>query len=247
MSNSIDNLLYEFKKIKRKGWIQSCARGSGRIGVTFEKELGNSENNLALPDYQDIEIKCIGLNTIYPITLFSTIFDGPSNCEVQRIVSKYGRFDSHFPGKKTLYASLCCQKAYLVYNKYYFKLEINRVEEKIYLVIYDINYNLIEKISYISFKTIESHLIKKLSKLAIVYALNKYENHSYYFNYFDISIYTLKSVDDFLNLLEKDYIQANVAYRIMKSVTHYGKPSSKNIVFTIKLKYIPKLFSKVSL
>ena len=246
LSENMQRLLQEFRRINAKGFIKGVSNSTGSIGITFEKELGNNENNLALPDYKDIEIKCSGYyNAIYPITLFSLSFDGPSENEMIRLVNTYGHYDKTFKKRKVIYSALSCQNAYLVNNMYYFKLEICDEEERVYLAIYDINNNLIEKRSYITFVNLKKHLKVKLNNLALVYALKKYQKGIYSFNYNNIILYKLKSFATFIDLLKNNIIFGEMVYRINKSNSHYGKSSNKNIVLKIKRSCMNYLFDKI--
>ncbi len=238
--------MQEYRRIKAKDFIKSISKSTGSIGITFEKELGNNENNSVLPDYEDIEIKCSGYyNTIYSTTLFSLSFDGPQKYEMIRLVNKYGYYDKTFKKRKVIYSALNCRDAYFVNNMYYFKLEICDKEEKIYLAIYDINHNLIEKRSYITFMNLKKHLMAKLNNLALVFALKKYQNGEYFFRYNNIIFYKLKSFTTFINLLKNNVVFGEMVYRINKSNSHYGKSSNKNIVLKIKRQYLKYLFDKI--
>ena len=166
--NNNEKLINEFKEIANKGWIPSVNKSTGSIGITFEKQLGREQNSSFLPDFEDIEIKCSSKYAYYPITLFTSALDGPSTTELIRITEKYGYFDKVYTDKKILYAFLSCKKKYLANSNYYFKLELDYKDEKLYILVYDIDNNLIEKKAYISFKTIYKHLNTKLRKLALI-------------------------------------------------------------------------------
>lgn len=60
-----------FAKLKAKGWVQSERRGPTGIGQTLEKLLGLPENNVALPDLGEIELKAHRVNSSSMITLFT--------------------------------------------------------------------------------------------------------------------------------------------------------------------------------
>ena len=246
MNDNFKKLVEKFEKIKEKGWIKSCTKSTGAIGITFEKELGLLENNSFYPDYSNIEIKCVNKKTLFPLTLFSISFDGPGPRELHRIVDLYGYPDTTFNNRNILFTNLSCIHPYLVGNKYYFKLEIDRNNEKIFLVIYDINQKMIEKISYINFASIKNRLITKMKNLALIYGNCRFENNTFYFRYTDILLYTLKDFNVFLDLLETEDISINIGFRINKSKNHFGKSSSKNIVFTIAHNKIIKLFDKIN-
>lgn len=137
MKVEIQNFIEEFHKIVKKGWIPSVNKGLGSVGLTFERELDKSPDSLFFSDYKGIELKCTTRYSRYPISLFSLTFDGPSFSEIYRIVEKYGYSDPVYRGKKILLASLNCKTKNLVSYKYKFKLEVDNLEEKLYLCIYD--------------------------------------------------------------------------------------------------------------
>lgn len=246
MDNNYAKLITEFQRIKQKGWICSSSKSSGAAGITFEKELGCKENNSFYPDFYDIEIKCVSKDTLYPLTLFSISFDGPSARELNRVVDLYGYPDTTFKNRKILSTYLNCKRFHLVNEKYNFKLEIDRNDEKIYLVISNKNNEIIDRVSYINFATLKNRLMTKMKNLAFVYCDRCFENKHFYFKYTDILLFKLKDFNVFLELLENDEILASIGYLINKSTSHYGKSSSKNIVFTISLKKISKLFEKIN-
>ena len=86
----------------------------------------------------------------------------------------------------------------------------------------------------------------KLENLALIYGLKRYENHNYYYKYTDISLYKIKKFDTFIDLIEDKTIIISMIFRYNKSERHYGKPSSKNIVFAIKTNNIKKLFERIN-
>lgn len=68
--------LAEFKKrfkiLKSKGWVCSARKGPTGVGHTLEKEIGLSENNIALPDIDGkAELKAHRINSNSKITLFT--------------------------------------------------------------------------------------------------------------------------------------------------------------------------------
>lgn len=60
-----------FGKLKARGWVQSRRRGPTGIGHTLEELIGLSENNVALPDLVEIELKAHRVNSSSMITLFT--------------------------------------------------------------------------------------------------------------------------------------------------------------------------------
>jgi hypothetical protein len=68
-----ENLIKEFRKIAKQGWIENAREGNvGGVGNTLEDLLGIAENNLPIPNAAEWELKAQRLNTSAPITLFHT-------------------------------------------------------------------------------------------------------------------------------------------------------------------------------
>ncbi|MCL2027473.1 MAG: MvaI/BcnI family restriction endonuclease [Bacteroidales bacterium] len=66
-----ENLIKEFHKIARMGWIENTRKGNdGGIGNTLEDLLGIEENNLPIPNAAEWELKAQRLNTSSLTTLF---------------------------------------------------------------------------------------------------------------------------------------------------------------------------------
>ena len=245
MSKYYDNLLNNFKKISSKNWIKSINHNQGGVGVTFENELNKKSDALYFPDYGGIELKCTTKFSKYPLYLFTVAFDGPTFPEINRLIDLYGYPDKDFPEKKVLYTRLSIIRSNIVDNKYNFMLEINKEEEKLYLKIFDLYGNLIEKKSFVYLKSIYDHLMLKLNKLALIHAYKKKINNEDYFRYYKISIYELVSFDRFLELLEKGIIFVNLVARLNKSGVDKGRYRNKNLEFCIGKNDIEKLFNKI--
>lgn len=129
-------LLKNFFKIASKGWIKGINNSLGCIDLTFENELGKKAGSMFFPDYFGIKIKCLGRYSRYPISLFTCYFDGPNLNEINYIVEKDGYYDKTFIHKKVLYERLSFKNKQLVNNKYFFKIEIDKKEDKLFLCVF---------------------------------------------------------------------------------------------------------------
>lgn len=245
MTEEVKKLIDDFKIIANKKWIKSISKSFGSIGITFEKELGKNPDALYFPDYYGTEIKCVSRYSRYPLFLFTVAFDGPSFPEINRIVEKYGYLDKNYPDKKVLFEKISCNRKSLVDDKYKFKLEVDENAEKLYLCVYDLNDELIERESFVYLKTIEEHLTLKLNRLAVIYASTKKEDGEKYFRYYKIDIYNLIGFERFLRLLKFGVIEVSLISRISKSGVDAGRYRNKNLVFSIKKNNIEKLFDKI--
>lgn len=244
MNNNEDlkKLINKFKTIAQKKYIKGTSKHTNAIGLTFENELGKKTDSMYFPDYFGTEIKCTSRFSRYPISLFSVALDGPTYPEINRLIETYGYYDKDYKDKKILFSTLNCKTYNLVNNKYIFKLDIDYNEEKLYLCIYDLNYNIIERKSYIYFDTIYTHLGLKLKRLAIIYGSIKKEQETNYFRYYKMQIYELINKETFINLLENGTINVQLIARISKSGNKQGKYRNKNLLFEIKKEDISKLF-----
>lgn len=99
--------LKEFKKhfleLKKKGFIKSTRKGPTGIGHTLETYIGLKENNIALPDITEAELKAHRSGSNNMITLFTF------NRKVWKMppleaVKKYGSLDKN--GRKGLYYTM---------------------------------------------------------------------------------------------------------------------------------------------
>lgn len=240
-------LIKYFHKIAYKRWIKGAFINNkiGNIGLTFEKEINKEPDNMFFPDFEGIEIKCTTRYSDYPIYLFSTALEGKTFPEIKRIIEIYGYYDKQFQNNKVLYEDINYLTTHIVNNKWIFKLEINKTDEKLYFCVYDINNKLIEKESFVYLSVLYNHLVTKLNNLAIIKASKKIINNEVYFRYYEITIYKLKSFDKFLELIENKKINACIIGRISKSGYKCGKYSNKNLEFKIKKENIEYLFEKI--
>lgn len=73
---------------------------------------------------------------------------------MRRLLLTYGKPDSEFKSKYLLQGNVYANKMTLIYENY-FQFDVNRKDKKIYLLIYDKNKNIIEKISYVNFYSLK--------------------------------------------------------------------------------------------
>lgn len=238
-------LLAKFREIANKRYVKGVNNEHNSIGLTFESQLNKKADSMFFPDYNGIEIKCTSRFSHYPIALFTLAFDGPNFYEMNRLLNKFGKDDDKYKGRKLLQGNLVPNNYALINDKYFFKLEINDKEERLYIAVFDINMNLIEKISYIEFNTIKSRLELKLTNLALVYASKKIINGTQYFRYYRITLYQLKPFEVFMDLLRNNKIKVRIEGRVSRSGSEEGRQRNKNLVFIIPKNDISHLFDIV--
>ncbi len=243
MTKEKELLLSEFIKLAKKGYIKGVNNTTNSVGLTFESQLGKKPDSDYLPDYNGIELKCTTRFSRYPISLFSKSFDGPNDFEMNRLLKTYGKKDKQFEGKFQLFGEVRTRRLTLI-NSNYFKLEVSREDKRIYLLVYDMNKKLIEKLSYIDFSSLEERIMLKLSNLSLIYASKMKKENSQYFRYYKIVFYKIKDFDIFLDLLEKDKIEVTLCGRVSRSSEECGRQRNKNLVFKILKESVDELFLK---
>lgn len=100
---SLDEFQERFAEIKKMGWIPSKRRSSTGVGYTLETLLGIEENNIALPDFGNVELKSHRLNSTSMITLF-TFNRNVWKMNPLQAVRKYGTRDEN--GRLGLYFTM---------------------------------------------------------------------------------------------------------------------------------------------
>lgn len=103
---------------------------------------------------------------------------------------------------------------------------------------------MIERKSFVYFKTIRDHLELKLNRLAFVYASQKNFDDGKYFRYYKIIIYQFRGFSSILEMLKQGEIDVALVSRIGRSGSVLGKYKNKNLVFKICKDIIDCLFEK---
>lgn len=245
---NFQKLNLEFQKIKKLGWIETKRKGSTGIGLTLELLLGKKEDRESLPDYNGIEIKTKKYGSHSYTTLFSlTPKSKKTEYEIKRLVTKFGYPDKQLREFRVLNVEMYANKKNLIANRYYFQLEINREEKKIYLKVTNWNDTLNEKEAYWTFSEIEERLNAKLRRLAVIHALKKKSMGKEYYKYYRIDFYVLKNFDIFLELLELGIIQVKLKIGVIRSGEKKGRIHDHGTSFDINELDLDKLFHKINI
>ena len=246
MEETIEELKLKFIEIKKRNWIEGTSHGKGNVGITFENLIGKERENLPIADYNGIEIKTslkyIKYYSRANVTLFSATFDGPYIYGSQYLKTQYGWYDKILPKYKVFYATISANKLTRVNNHYFMKLEINYFYQKIYLVILNQHYQLIEKCCFWSFKTLKEKLDAKIKYLAFIETEKKKEKNIVYFRYTNINFYKIKDFSTFLSLIEKGEIKIAFNIGIYRNGKKIGQTYDHGTNFEIRKENISMLY-----
>ena len=247
MHKSIDELKDAFKRIKENGWVKSLYKGNNGVGLTFESLLGIDRNELEIPDYNGIELKTKRYSSKSYIILFSSKPEGRFYHEAQRIKDTYGYPHKIYKECKVLNNSVYCNKKSKIGMNYYFKLDIDREDQRIYLVIFDTKNNQLERSVYWDFEVLREKLYRKLKYVALIKAYSKIDEDSNFefFKYNSLKIYKLINFEKFLEALEKGKIRLNFKLNIKTKGENLGKIHDHGTSFDILEENFEFLFERI--
>ena len=243
MHNEILELKEKFYNIKKMGWIKSDTNNTSGIGNTFERLIGIEKNELEIPDFNTIEIKTKTQYSDSYTTLFSCTPTGPHYHEVERLKDLYGYPDSKLKNYNVLNTNISAEERSKVGLYYFFQLKVDKINEKLYLLIYDKRGNLIENEVYWDFDILKEKLYRKLRYLGYVKATKKIYNNNKYFKYFEMKIFKLKDFETFINLLNLGVIRISIKIGIYRDEKRKGKIHDHGTSFCIQENDLNKLYN----
>lgn len=245
MTEELKNLKSEFLRIRSMGYVKSTRKGPTGIGKTFEDLLGKKEDRQSVPDYHGIELKTKRAYTKAYTTLFSATPEGKEEYQIKRLRDNYGTALRSSSKLKVLMCSVQANASTFVDNRYLFKLDVDREKERVYLMISNQNFTLIDKKSYWSFDLLKSRLERKMPYLALIKAWPNIINGEDYYKYYDIEFYKLKSFEEFLKLLESGTIRITFKVGLYKNGPYKNQINDKGTSFEIQDLDLYKLFDKL--
>lgn len=233
--NSIQELTDKFLQIKAKGFVPNTRPNNkdGGIGNTLEDLLEIKENNLTQADFKDIEIKSQRLFNSSYITLFSKAPTHPKRAN-NYLRETFGevRQEEH-SDKKILYASIFAHRPSTVYDKYKMSLQINHNEQRLYLIVTDLNNNILSNDIYWDFQTLQ-RATQKLKNLLLAFADTQTQNNQKYHHFTKAQLYLNFNFDKFLTELQNGSIMFDIRIGVHNSGKSYGKTHDHGSGFRIK-------------
>lgn len=241
--NNIEKLKQEFNRIKALGFVENTRPNNkdGGIGNTFEDLLGVVENNKSEADFYDFEIKSQRAFNTSVISLFTKAPEFPKGAN-SFLRETYGEVrDENHSNKKILYASVYGNRDAEIYSKYKMRLNVNRQEEKLELVIKDLEDKILTTV-YWSFSLLEKSS-KKLKNLFLVFAETKKEGEKSFCFFKSGNIYYNFDFQKFLTEIENGNIQFDIRIGVYNSGRNYGKTHDHGSGFRVKRENFQNLYS----
>ena len=240
----VEELINKYIDIKNRGWICSTRSHNTGIGKTFEELIRKKEDNLSEPDYKGIEIKTKRQFSNSYTTLITKSPEGNESNQNTRLRLTYGHIEIN-NNQQTLHASVFANRKTVYFNTYQFKIDVDRQNEKIFLEVYDMDNNLLEKEVYWKFSVLKKKLIQKLKRMALIHGNSKKIDNTEYFEFKKIQVYDFTDFEKFLKAIEKGKIMIDLRIGYYKSGKNIGKTHDHGTGFRIKASDILELFTLI--
>jgi hypothetical protein len=207
-----NELKLRLQALKDKGFVPSLRRSDTGIGFTLETLLDLDENNLALPDLGEMELKSQRKSATNKVTLF-TFNRGVWKLHQKNVIQKYGYIDTQ--SRPALYCDVSSvpntQGLYLKASDQ--ELKLCHVDGTV-IAIWPAH-RLLE-----TFKA-------KMPALAIVYADSRFNSENkeeFWFN--ECHILTDPNIHNFMDLIEQNIVVINLRMHVKPdgSVRNHGTP-----------------------
>ena len=234
IEENIIRLKQKFNEIKKLGYVKTVRNGSTGVGATFESLLGKEEESFEIPDYYGIEIKTKRAYSKSYISLFNAVPTGSSFHETKRLRDNYGYPSKRDKKLKALYAEIFCNRATKVGLWYYFELKIDKIKERLVLVVYDYKKEIVDESTYWELDILKEKLERKLQVLALIKAWTNHINGIEYFKYYKMNYYILKDYNSFVHALDEGKIR--IVFKIDSHIedSKYGMTDEHGVGFTIR-------------
>lgn len=233
-----------FLRIKKLGYVKVNKGGLTRVEKTFKDLL--KREDISKNYLKGIEIKeKRGCSRNY-VKIFVDTPKGRSEQELKRLKNLYGT-TSLVLKNKILNVSVQANSSTLVATRFLFKLDIDKNEKKIYLIVYDKYMTLLEKRVYWDFLDLKRKLEKEITYLALLKAWPQYVKGIEYCKFYDMEFYKLKSFDNFLNLVEEGTIRVTFKVDVFKKGCNAGEINDKGTSFEIQEIDLVRLFELIKL
>lgn len=233
----------DFKRIKDAGWVESHRKHDTGIGKTFEDLIGIVENNNYLADYQDVlELKASRALSGSMLTLFTK---APQPRGVNTVLREtYGNPDPKADGLKTIHTTFSALKFNNFINKWGFKLDINREEERIYILVKNLETGQIEDIEiYYDFDTIRQIIENKCRYIAHINAKSDKSGENEKFKFNECKLLSGLTFDKFIKLMEDGIILYDIRIGVFRSGRQKGKTHDHGSGFRFKKNNLDLIFN----
>jgi len=233
----------DFLSIKSKGFVPSNRIHNTGIGKTFEDLIGIHENNNLLVDYEGLlEIKSTRELSGSMVTLFTKSPTYPNGANTY-LREKYGQPDPKSNNMKILHTTISASKFNTYKGKYGFRLFVSKKDEKIFIIIKDLENNqIIDTSVYYTFEDLKQIVGTKCKYIAFINAETKVNNGKESFYFKNATLLSCLTFDKFIDYVNRGIIVYDIRIGVYKSGHSYGKTHDHGSGFRIQKRDINKAF-----
>ncbi len=242
-SESIDEFVERFQKVRDLGWVPSHRANNTGIGKTLEDLMGIDENNIEGPDLGEVEIKSQRALTSSKVTLFTKKPTGPDGAN-NILRDRFGIINPKHPEHMQMHASM-----FNYWNKTYkrwgMRLRPDDSDRRLYLEIKDLLTNEVVPFTcWYDYSVIEGIIAKKMNILAFVSADRRKQDGWEHFHYKEAKVFHGGTFENFLRLMKEGKIQYDIRIGSYKTPgrANYGKVHDHGSGFRIARGHMPELF-----
>ncbi len=238
----LEKIESEFLRIKNLGFVENKRPNNkdGGIGNTFEDLLGVKENNLKDADYLGFEIKSKRMLNESLLSLFTKSPSNPKKAN-RFLKDNFGKAEESLNKLNVLHASIFGHHESLIYDKFFIKLEIDRENELLKLIVKDKNLILVSDDVHWTFEALKK-ASNKINKLFVVFAHHKKENEILKFHFTEAEVFLHFNFENFLKFIEEGKVVFDIRIGVYKSGSNIGKPHDHGSGFRIKKENIQGLY-----
>lgn len=238
------NIISKTEKIINQQWVPSMYKGTGGMGITFEKLLNIETNTFEIPDYDNIEIKTKLYDRGGYISLFNATPDSYL-FEIRRIRDTYGYPYSKDKELKVFNISVYSNKKVYIGNNLWVKLKIDKIKKRIFLLIINKYNNILDSDCSWSFELLKEKIYRKLKYLLLVYGTKKERNNITFYKYLKYHCYKLKNFENFLSCLETGDIRISFKIGVIRFGDKRGNIKDHGTSFDIEKSKLYKIYDEI--
>jgi len=224
---SIERVHSEFNRIKEMGYVLSdrpyAEKNDGALGNTFESILGVTENNLKEADFEGWECKSQRKHTSSASSLFTCKPDFPEKGDgYMRENWGVPDPDGDYPNIKVFRTSVYAHRFSVVYEKYKMRLEIDDDNEKLKLILCDLNEKIVDDCVYWSFNSLKQ-ASSKLKNTFVVTADEKVIDGKIHFKFLTGKVFLGFNFQSLIELIRDGKARYDNRLGIYRSGKNQGK------------------------
>ena len=222
---STQRIQSEFNRIKSLGFVVSdkpyAVKNDGAIGNTFESLLGVAENNLRDADFEGWECKSQRKHTKSASSLFTCKPDYPLGGD-EYMRENWGIADTEYPHINVFRTSIYAHRWAVVYGKYKMKIEIDNFDEKLKILLCDLNEKVLDNSVYWSFESLKK-ASSKLKNTFVVTAEEKIIDGMVHFKFLTGKAYIGFNFEQCIQLIKDGKVRYDNRLGVYRTGFNMGK------------------------